>query len=97
MSLEQTVLEAFPNSTTTFLFLPPTPRVTGGELFDRIVEKGSYTEKDASDLMRQVLEAVDYMHDQGVVHRDLKVRSLFDLNFYKELSLADINADSSPS
>lgn len=49
--------------------------VTGGELFDRIVEKGSYTEKDASDLIRQVLEAVDYMHEQGVVHRDLKVFS----------------------
>lgn len=47
--------------------------VTGGELFDRIVEKGSYTEKDASGLIRQVLEAVMYMHDQGVVHRDLKV------------------------
>lgn len=51
-------------------------RVTGGELFDRIVEKGSYTEKDAADLIRQVLEAVDYMHEQGVVHRDLKVSHL---------------------
>lgn len=51
-------------------------RVTGGELFDRIVEKGSYTEKDASDLIRQVLEAVDYMHEQGVVHRDLKPENL---------------------
>lgn len=51
----------------------PFHRVTGGELFDRIVEKGSYTEKDASDLIRQILEAVDYMHSQGVVHRDLKV------------------------
>ncbi|XP_042215656.1 calcium/calmodulin-dependent protein kinase type 1-like [Homarus americanus] len=50
--------------------------VTGGELFDRIVEKGSYTEKDASGLIRQVLEAVDYMHDQGVVHRDLKPENL---------------------
>nr|CAD7196651.1 unnamed protein product [Timema douglasi] len=50
--------------------------VTGGELFDRIVEKGSYTEKDASDLIRQVLEAVDYMHEQGVVHRDLKPENL---------------------
>lgn len=48
-------------------------RVTGGELFDRIVEKGSYTEKDAADLIKQVLAAVEYMHDQGVVHRDLKV------------------------
>ncbi|XP_014607168.1 PREDICTED: calcium/calmodulin-dependent protein kinase type 1 [Polistes canadensis] len=50
--------------------------VTGGELFDRIVEKGSYTEKDASGLIRQVLEAVDYMHEQGVVHRDLKPENL---------------------
>lgn len=50
-------------------------RVTGGELFDRIVEKGSYTEKDASHLIRQVLEAVDFMHEQGIVHRDLKVLS----------------------
>ena len=48
-------------------------RVQGGELFDRIVEKGSYTEKDASDLIRQVLLAVDYLHGQGIVHRDLKV------------------------
>ena len=50
--------------------------MTGGELFDRIVEKGSYTEKDAADLIRQVLLAVDYMHEQGVVHRDLKPENL---------------------
>lgn len=42
-------------------------------MFDRIVQKGSYTEKDAAHLIRQVLGAVDYMHEQGVVHRDLKV------------------------
>ena len=48
-------------------------RVTGGELFDRIVEKGNYTERDASLLIKQILEAVGFMHDKGVVHRDLKV------------------------
>ena len=58
---------------TTFTFHC---RVQGGELFDRIVEKGSYTEKDASDLIKQILGAVDYLHGQGIVHRDLKVCSL---------------------
>ena len=43
----------------TFLFIESGTthllhRVTGGELFDRIVEKGSYTEKDAADLIKQV-------------------------------------------
>lgn len=48
-------------------------RVTGGELFDRIMERGSYTEKDASHLVAQVLGAVSYLHSLGIVHRDLKV------------------------
>ncbi|XP_063782953.1 calcium/calmodulin-dependent protein kinase type 1D isoform X3 [Pseudophryne corroboree] len=50
--------------------------VSGGELFDRIVEKGFYTEKDASALIRQVLDAVFYLHRLGIVHRDLKPENL---------------------
>lgn len=52
---------------------PCAARVSGGELFDRIVEKGFYTEMDASRLIRQVLDAVNYLHSMGIVHRDLKV------------------------
>ncbi|KAB1258734.1 Calcium/calmodulin-dependent protein kinase type 1 [Camelus dromedarius] len=48
----------------------------GGELFDRIVEKGFYTERDASRLIFQVLDAVKYLHDLGIVHRDLKPENL---------------------
>lgn len=50
--------------------------VTGGELFDRIVEKGSYSEKDAVHLISQILDGVRYMHSEGVVHRDLKPENL---------------------
>lgn len=41
----------------------------GGELFDRICERGRFTEKDASQTIKQVFEAVDYLHQRNVVHR----------------------------
>lgn len=47
--------------------------VSGGELFDRILDRGVYSEKDASLVIRQVLEGVNYLHKNGIVHRDLKV------------------------
>ncbi|XP_015044237.1 calcium/calmodulin-dependent protein kinase type 1 isoform X2 [Drosophila persimilis] len=67
------LLETYEDKSKVYLVME---LVTGGELFDRIVEKGSYTERDASHLIRQILEAVDYMHEQGVVHRDLKPENL---------------------
>merc|ERR1711887_134516 len=44
----------------------------GGELFDQIINKGHYSEKEAADLVRTILMVIKHMHDLGVVHRDLK-------------------------
>ncbi|KAI9680180.1 MAG: hypothetical protein M1829_001417 [Trizodia sp. TS-e1964] len=64
-----------------------TQLATGGELFDRICEYGKFTEKDASQTIRQVLEAVDYLHDNNVVHRDLKPENLLYLTTEANSSL----------
>ena len=46
----------------------------GGELFDRIVEKSVYTEGEARDLSKTLIETMEYCHLRQVAHRDLKVR-----------------------
>lgn len=56
------------------LFIYVEDRATGGELFERIVSKGRFTEQDAQMHIKTILEAVAYLHEHKVVHRG---RSLF--------------------
>lgn len=57
-------------------FILVTEYVSGGELFDKIVQAGNYSERDAALIIKQVLEGVEYMHDKKVSHRDLKPENL---------------------
>lgn len=53
-----------------------TELMRGGELFDRLVKKASYTEKEARDVVFILLSAIKYMHDCGIAHRDLKPENI---------------------
>ncbi|CAK7351201.1 unnamed protein product [Dovyalis caffra] len=44
----------------------------GGELFDRIIAKGHYSERDAAKICREIVNVVHACHFMGVMHRDLK-------------------------
>ncbi|KAL6965199.1 Calcium-dependent protein kinase 4 [Sarracenia purpurea var. burkii] len=51
----------------------------GGELFDRIVQKGHYSERRAAVLIKTIVGVVEACHSLGVMHRDLKPENfLFD-------------------
>uniref|UniRef100_A0AAQ5XCB7 Protein kinase domain-containing protein n=1 Tax=Amphiprion ocellaris TaxID=80972 RepID=A0AAQ5XCB7_AMPOC len=63
-----------------FLFLE---LATGREVFDWILDQGYYSERDTSNVVRQVLEAVAYLHSLHIVHRNLKLENLVYYNRLK--------------
>nr|XP_013807388.1 PREDICTED: caM kinase-like vesicle-associated protein [Apteryx mantelli mantelli] len=63
-----------------FIFLE---LATGREVFDWILDQGYYSERDTSNVIRQVLEAVAYLHSLKIVHRNLKLENLVYYNRLK--------------
>jgi calcium-dependent protein kinase len=49
---------------------------TGGELSDRLIEAGRFTESQAAGLMQQIFQTVFYLHSKQICHRDIKPENL---------------------
>jgi len=48
----------------------------GGELFNRIQERKSFTEKEAAEIVKDICLALKFLHDINIAHRDLKPENL---------------------
>eukprot|EP00514_Thraustochytrium_sp_LLF1b_P008722 CAMPEP_0184555168 /NCGR_PEP_ID=MMETSP0199_2-20130426/36872_1 /TAXON_ID=1112570 /ORGANISM="Thraustochytrium sp., Strain LLF1b" /LENGTH=368 /DNA_ID=CAMNT_0026951423 /DNA_START=117 /DNA_END=1220 /DNA_ORIENTATION=+ len=72
------ITEAFEDDEKIYLI---SPMCKGGELFDRIISQGVFTERDAAHVIRQTLLALEYLHAQlCVTHRDVKPENLLYLD-----------------
>ncbi|CAL0333463.1 unnamed protein product [Lupinus luteus] len=63
----------------------------GGELFERIIQRGHYTERQAADLIRTIVDVVEACHSLGVMHRDLKPENFLFINKQEDSPLKTID------
>jgi 5'-AMP-activated protein kinase catalytic alpha subunit len=69
--------------------------ITGGELFDKIVQHGRLSESESRRYFQQLIDGVDYCHSKGVYHRDLKPENLL-LDAQENLKISDFGLSALP-
>ncbi|CAD8117575.1 unnamed protein product [Paramecium sonneborni] len=65
--------------------------IKGKEMFEVINETGHYSEHDAKELFKQLLSAIEYMHRNGICHRDLKPNNILCVSDKKLIKVTDFN------
>ncbi|KAL3745150.1 hypothetical protein ACJRO7_014288 [Eucalyptus globulus] len=69
--------------------------VSGGELYDKIVNQGRLSENESRRFFQQLIDAVAHCHSKGVYHRDLKPENLL-LDSHGNLKVSDFGLSALP-
>ncbi|KAB2030398.1 hypothetical protein ES319_D05G228900v1 [Gossypium barbadense] len=69
--------------------------ITGGELFDKLVHNGRFSEAEARRYFQQLIDGVEFCHSKGVYHRDLKPENLL-LDSQGNLKISDFGLSALP-
>ncbi|XP_006215546.1 NUAK family SNF1-like kinase 2 isoform X1 [Vicugna pacos] len=77
--------EVFENSSKIVIVMEYASR---GDLYDHISERQRLSERDARHFFRQIVSAVHYCHQNGIVHRDLKLENIL-LDASGNIKIAD--------
>ncbi|CAD8165795.1 unnamed protein product [Paramecium octaurelia] len=65
--------------------------IEGQEMFEVLNSLGHYCEADAKEIFKQLLSAIEYMHRNGICHRDLKPNNILCVNNKKQIKVTDFN------
>lgn len=68
------LVDGFQSSATKYIII--TEICSGGELFDVVAKRSNITVSNAQRVAKDILSAIEYMHDMNVVHRDLKPENI---------------------
>uniref|UniRef100_A0A7N1A5P9 non-specific serine/threonine protein kinase n=1 Tax=Kalanchoe fedtschenkoi TaxID=63787 RepID=A0A7N1A5P9_KALFE len=82
------IVEAYEDAIAVYVVME---LCAGGELFDRIIQRGHYTERKAAMLARVIVGVVEACHSLGVMHRDLKPENFLFVNHEEESPLKAID------
>jgi len=63
--------------------------VKGGELYEALINEGPFSEEKTYEIFRQVVDAVIYLHRNGIAHRDIKLENILWTEASKQLKLTD--------
>ena len=62
--------------------------ISGKELLHFIEKKDNLSEKDICKLYQQIISGIEYVHEMGIAHRDLKLENIL-LNYKKDIKIID--------